>query len=371
LPAKCEKIIVQCATCGESKWIEEYKYNSNKTGNFFCNNECRKVWLVKVTIERNKLNANSVKVNCINCNKEKFVSQSKYKRNNVFFCNKICHDEYYKDSYVTVKCKICGKEKIIHKFTYESSKTGNFFCSWECRGRYKTLIGRQNTNCSWCNKEISVINFSFNESPNHFCDRDCYINHQNNFHPLKKRIKINCSWCNKEIEKTPYDMKIKNNLFCDKECHDKFQRGGDKIIVECEYCGKQKDITPFKYNNSTTGYFFCSQKCQSSWQIDFFKACNNPNWKGGLSFQDYGIEFNRTLKEKIRDRDNRTCQLCGINEKEEVRLLSIHHIDYDKNNNDESNLISLCTSCHVKTNGNREYWKECLSKLDFAYVAHC
>jgi hypothetical protein len=36
--------------------------------------------------------------------------------------------------------------------------------------------------------------------------------------------------------------------------------------------------------------------------------------------------------------------------------LDIHHIDYDKNNLQENNLISLCQKCHGKTNFNREYW---------------
>lgn len=37
--------------------------------------------------------------------------------------------------------------------------------------------------------------------------------------------------------------------------------------------------------------------------------------------------------------------------------LAIHHIDYDKLNSDEKNLISLCFSCHNKTNVNREQWQ--------------
>ena len=35
----------------------------------------------------------------------------------------------------------------------------------------------------------------------------------------------------------------------------------------------------------------------------------------------------------------------------------IHHIDYDKINNNIINLISLCKECHSKTNSNREFWR--------------
>uniref|UniRef100_A0A6H1ZX55 Putative homing endonuclease n=2 Tax=viral metagenome TaxID=1070528 RepID=A0A6H1ZX55_9ZZZZ len=37
--------------------------------------------------------------------------------------------------------------------------------------------------------------------------------------------------------------------------------------------------------------------------------------------------------------------------------LTIHHIDYNKKNNDELNLISLCRKCHSKTGGKRKYWQ--------------
>ena len=83
---------------------------------------------------------------------------------------------------------------------------------------------------------------------------------------------------------------------------------------------------------------------------------NNPNWRGGLSFGLYGVEFDDELKEKIRQRDNRECKICKIQEKDIDRKLSVHHIDYNKINNQECNLISLCTRCHLLTNFNREKW---------------
>ncbi len=79
---------------------------------------------------------------------------------------------------------------------------------------------------------------------------------------------------------------------------------------------------------------------------------NNPSWKGGISFEPYGIEFNDELKNKIRNRDNFICQTCG--KKQNGRAHDVHHIDYNKKNNDPSNLITLCHSCHMKTNSNRE-----------------
>jgi hypothetical protein len=85
---------------------------------------------------------------------------------------------------------------------------------------------------------------------------------------------------------------------------------------------------------------------------------NHWNWQDGKSFEPYGIEFNDELKERIRKRDGYTCQECGKTQKELDRKLDVHHIDYDKQNNNEDNLISLCSSCHMKTNYNREDWIE-------------
>lgn len=82
----------------------------------------------------------------------------------------------------------------------------------------------------------------------------------------------------------------------------------------------------------------------------------NPCWKGGISFEPYSIDWTRTLRQSIRERDKYTCQLCG--EIQEERAHSIHHIDYDKLNNNPNNLITLCISCHMKTNHNRKFWIE-------------
>jgi len=84
-------------------------------------------------------------------------------------------------------------------------------------------------------------------------------------------------------------------------------------------------------------------------------------WEGGKSFEPYGLEFNKELKELIRKRDKYRCRICG--RKQLNRRHPIHHIDYNKTNNDPKNLITLCHSHHSKTNHNRKRWKKLLSSL--------
>ena len=93
---------------------------------------------------------------------------------------------------------------------------------------------------------------------------------------------------------------------------------------------------------------------------------------------EYGIKFNNKLKEQIRKRDNYECQKCGMNQKEHLivygQILTIHHIDYDKKNCKEDNLITLCCGDNTRVNYNRKYWQAYFEKkikivLGLAFLA--
>jgi predicted DNA-binding protein YlxM (UPF0122 family) len=89
----------------------------------------------------------------------------------------------------------------------------------------------------------------------------------------------------------------------------------------------------------------------------------NPNWNGGLSFEQYDKYFNNSFKNSIRKRDNQICILCGIHREKLNRALDIHHINYNKMLSIQENCIALCTSCHMKTNGNRKNWTKFFQDL--------
>ncbi len=78
------------------------------------------------------------------------------------------------------------------------------------------------------------------------------------------------------------------------------------------------------------------------------------NWKGGVSSLPYSIEWNKWLREEIKERDNYNCQNPKC--KNKSNILDVHHIDYNKNNNNKNNLITICKSCHGKTQRRRKYW---------------
>jgi hypothetical protein len=164
-----------------------------------------------------------------------------------------------------------------------------------------------------------------------------------------KYIKHCCMDCGKELHSS-------NSIRC-KECYIKNKKiNAKKIpIIYCIDCGKKLCQNAYYYNY---------KRCNSCAQKINTMGPGNPNWRGGISFEPYTPEFNDQLKKSIRKRGNYQCQNCGMTEEEHLIVigtnLHVHHIDYNKKNNNENNLITLCNQCHLRTNYNRNYWKEVL-----------
>jgi 5-methylcytosine-specific restriction endonuclease McrA len=58
-----------------------------------------------------------------------------------------------------------------------------------------------------------------------------------------------------------------------------------------------------------------------------------------IDFSIYG--WTRERAQEIRKRDYFICQKCG-----KIRSSIVHHRDGDRRNNIDSNLVTLCRSCH-------------------------
>lgn len=83
------------------------------------------------------------------------------------------------------------------------------------------------------------------------------------------------------------------------------------------------------------------------------QGVSEKEWNGFLIYKNNRTNEHLLFREFILERDNHTC-ICEKNGNE------IHHIDYDNFNDIFENVITLCKSCHSKTNWNREYWKKFL-----------
>src|SRR5574340_350175 len=71
------------------------------------------------------------------------------------------------------------------------------------------------------------------------------------------------------------------------------------------------------------------------------------------------VEGWNELRKVIYKRDNWTCQECGVKcHNSTKKKIQCHHIDYNIKNGDHNNLITLCVSCHAKTNFRKTDWTQ-------------
>ena len=172
-------------------------------------------------------------------------------------------------------------------------------------------------------------------------------------------MKKKCIQGNKEFDK-PYTESMANwstrHKFCSKQCKHDYQKG--KLPHNK---GFQKGQKP--WNKDKKGkYHLGTPTLEHRMKLAISKMGDkNPAWCGGMATpQPYTTDWTMTLKRSIRERDHYTCGICK--KQQEDVTFAVHHIDYNKENCNPDNLITLCSSCHSKTNHNREYWSEYLFK---------
>lgn len=315
--------------------------------------------------------SNMVEVKCDQCGKTIKKTIWSIKKSKHHFCNLKCRVKWdsenrigenanrWNGGKIEVKCDCC--EKTIKLPQCEIKKRKHHFCSHKCH--YKYLIKQVWVKCDNCGKKIKKMPSKIKDYKHHFCNKEC----GNKYH--NKQIKIECEYCGKDIKKLRWQVKRNNHNFCSKKCRgkwvSKFRIGENsplwrQVDVKCDFCGKKKLESPSRIKNNK--YHFCNSKCMGGFYKTFYKGKytgeNHPNWLNGISKEPYSFDFNDKLKEKIRKRDNFTCQECGYTQEQLGYTLHVHHANYDKKNNNPNNLISLCRGCHPKTNFNRDDWRE-------------
>ena len=210
--------------------------------------------------------------------------------------------------------------------------------------------------CLTCNKEFEVYKKVVKEGNGKYCCRKCFEKRQ-----ISKKVRI-------KIRNTLRNGKY---IKC-KNCNEDFYVNQSGLKNGRKYCSTNCAILDSKNKKLTIRH----RKILSITKLgnknpmkrievkEKISGKNNWNWQGGKSFEPYGIEFNNYLKEQIRKRDSYRCQECFRHQDElftktgRKYKLNIHHIDYNKQNNSLTNLISLCRNCHMQTNFSRKNWTE-------------
>ena len=172
-----------------------------------------------------------------------------------------------------------------------------------------------------------------------------------------------CPTCKRELPKRPPSQW--NRRFCSLKCWYKTIKGSGnpswrpKARRICKECNKIFYVK--RYELKIRPCAFCSMSCRALniiWREKLSKikkerglhlGKRNSNWLGGIARLPYPYKFIQ-VKKIIRKRDKNICLLCGKFGNH------IHHIDYNKKNSALNNLITLCPSCHSRTNFGREKW---------------
>lgn len=197
--------------------------------------------------------------------------------------------------------------------------------------------------CIICKKQLSKT--SCRRKSSKMC-KSCYLNKLRKWgkkHPLFRPGHIAyCLKCKEKLEPSAYYARTK---LCQK-CYLKTIKGKNhpnfkKGLPRCIDCKKE----------ICRGHKRC-WSCYVKWsQIPE----HNPAHINGNSHLPYPPEWHQ-IRKIIRQRDKYRCIICLKFGK------IVHHIDYNKKNCEENNLITLCIKHHIITNSNRDYW--------YAYFLH-
>jgi len=141
-----------------------------------------------------------------------------------------------------------------------------------------------------------------------------------------------CDTCGIKFMRKKSQLLLAKKHYCSIKCFNVSKMKG--IFVDCYMCKKRV----YKKNNdlrtSESKKYFCSIKCSNTWQGSNRRGENHPNWINGKSI--YKLKL-------IRTDINSECRMCSENN---PRVLVVHHVDQNRNNNQLSNLIWLCRNCH-------------------------
>ena len=152
------------------------------------------------------------------------------------------------------------------------------------------------------------------------------------------KIKLRCLIHNVEFE-VGYDAIRKDSHkhhICP-ECKREDRDGTRKLV--CDYCGKEFIIKKSRIHDSN--FHFCCRECKD----------NAQRISSGTKFDSmrpnhYSADITKKYRETAFNKYPHKCAVCGWDEDEDI--LEVHHIDANRNNNDLSNLIILCPTCHKK-----------------------
>jgi len=139
---------------------------------------------------------------------------------------------------------------------------------------------------------------------------------------------LRCLECGYEWKNKPHNFIYANHKHKCPNCG--FVKGE---YFKCAYCGKEVYRTPKNIKKNKSGFFYCSHTCGNLHKNELRKQ--SGEWDNSLNYRLRAFE---QLEHK--------CVVCGWDDDD--RILEVHHIDENRENNNIENLCILCPTCHRK-----------------------
>ena len=221
-------------------------------------------------------------------------------------------------------------------------------------GNWKRAGSGGKKNCTVCGKPFLAYRSSAK-----YCSKKCqsFFGYQ----AERRLVHVICQHCGCSYQKPWNDLRheLKNQpdkaQVCSGRCLSLLR--GTKVEFPCVHCGRM--IFRYKDEVDKHQFNFCSKQCETESPLHRITGENHPWYKDGSAISAYGPGWS-LARRRARKRDNFICRLCGVAEETLGKKLDVHHIipfrDFEDSQEAHKigNLISLCPSCHHRTEHIRE-----------------
>jgi hypothetical protein len=184
--------------------------------------------------------------------------------------------------------------------------------------------------CQLCKSEIT------SGSKSGFCKHCAFTGNKNPNYKGKNTKKYSCIDCKKRVFRKETKRCAKCHGIWERDKNHPNYKHGKTHNNNCIDCGKHVTYTAKRcYSCESSGL-------RSNFYID------------GNGYLPYTAEFTLRLRERIRNRDDNKCVICGMLKREHLkkysRNLEVHHKDHNKKNCNEDNLETRCKKCNLTDN---------------------
>lgn len=121
---------------------------------------------------------------------------------------------------------------------------------------------------------------------------------------------VKCDYCGKDVEKNPSKIVGYDHHFCNIECSKQYRKLHQQNNYECDFCGKAIYLRPYQFKQ--TGKHYCSKACQLKGVTKFYSGENSTNFQQVIINCDWcDKEISRPPNQIQRNKNNFCSKDCA------------------------------------------------------------